>query len=99
MTTDDRTARLSTPADEQPTVDLGATAVLTEERPSAGASAAGLVFGILGLRREPTGRTLSIWGIVLNSVMLGLVLLFAIAVLVVVVLVPLAALASGSDYR
>ncbi|WP_181074933.1 MULTISPECIES: hypothetical protein [unclassified Rathayibacter] len=36
MTTDDRTARLSTPADEQPTVDLGATAVLTEERPSAG---------------------------------------------------------------
>ncbi|WP_219814027.1 hypothetical protein, partial [Rathayibacter sp. AY1A2] len=63
------------------------------------APAAGLVFGILGLRREPTGRTLSIWGIVLNSVMLGLVLLFAIAVLVVVVLVPLAALASGSDYR
>ncbi|WP_219814026.1 hypothetical protein, partial [Rathayibacter sp. AY1A2] len=36
MTTDDRTARLSTPANEQPTVDLGATAVLTEERPSAG---------------------------------------------------------------
>ncbi|PPG05327.1 MULTISPECIES: DUF4190 domain-containing protein [unclassified Rathayibacter] len=154
MTTDDRTARLSTPADEQPTVDLGASAVLTEERPSAGerpaadesassqqarapygtpavppaalapapstpfsltslilgvtsvffgltviAPAAGLVFGILGLRREPSGRTLSIWGIVLNSVMLGLVLLFAIAVLVVVVLVPLAALASGSDYR
>ncbi|PPF26593.1 hypothetical protein, partial [Rathayibacter tritici] len=40
MTTDDRTARLSTSADEQPTVDLGATAVLTEDRPAADQPAA-----------------------------------------------------------
>ncbi|AND16111.1 DUF4190 domain-containing protein [Rathayibacter tritici] len=147
MTTDDRTARLSTSADEQPTVDLGATAVLTEDRPAADQPAAshppyapygtpsvppavlalapstpfsltslilgvtsvffgltviaptvGLVFGILGLRREPTGRTLSIWGIVLNSVMLGIVLLFAIAMVVLLVLVPLEGVASDSSY-
>lgn len=32
--------------------------------------AAAIVLGILGLRREPQGRTMSIWGIVLGSVML-----------------------------
>lgn len=31
---------------------------------------AGLVFGILGLRREPNGRTMAIWGIALNAVCL-----------------------------
>lgn len=33
--------------------------------------AAGLVLGILALKREPTGRTMAIWGIVLNSVLLA----------------------------
>ena len=36
---------------------------------------AGLVLGILALRREPSARTMAIWGIVLNGVMLaGLVI-------------------------
>ncbi|WP_394551542.1 hypothetical protein ACDF64_11890 [Agromyces sp. MMS24-JH15] len=33
--------------------------------------AAGLVLGILALRREPARRTMAIWGIALNAVMLG----------------------------
>ncbi|NQX26787.1 DUF4190 domain-containing protein [Microbacteriaceae bacterium VKM Ac-2854] len=40
---------------------------------------AGLVFGIMGLRREPTGRTMAIWGIALNAVCLlgaALILVF-----------------------
>ncbi|WP_202106998.1 DUF4190 domain-containing protein [Agromyces seonyuensis] len=41
---------------------------------------AGLVTGILGLKREPAGRTMAIWGIVLNSVMLAGVILFGLAV-------------------
>ena len=33
--------------------------------------AAGLVLGIMALQREPASRTMAIWGIVLNSVMLA----------------------------
>lgn len=147
MTADDRTASTSTPADSQPTENLGsgATAVLTDpEReqttpprsqqpygtppvaPYSPAPApstpfsltslilgvtsvffgltviapiAGLVFGILGLRREPTGRTLAIWGIVLNAVMLGLVALMIVGLLLFGLLIPFLALATGSDYR
>ncbi|KZX19714.1 hypothetical protein [Rathayibacter tanaceti] len=62
------------------------------------APVAGLVFGILGLRREPTGRTLSIWGIVLNAVMLGIVLLFLVGLLFVTLVIPFLAVVSGSDY-
>ena len=43
---------------------------------------AGIVVGVLALGREPAGRALAIWGIVLNAVMLAGViigLLFAIA--------------------
>ena len=43
---------------------------------------AGIVIGVLALGREPAGRALAIWGIVLNAVMLAGViigLLFAIA--------------------
>ena len=43
---------------------------------------AGLVLGIMALRREPLGRTFAIWGIVLNAVMLSGVLLVAMATLV-----------------
>jgi len=32
---------------------------------------AGLVLGIMALQREPASRTMAIWGIVLNSVMLA----------------------------
>ncbi|MDN4614788.1 hypothetical protein P5G50_10005 [Leifsonia sp. F6_8S_P_1B] len=32
---------------------------------------AGLVIGVLALRREPLGRTFAIWGIVLNAIMLA----------------------------
>lgn len=45
----------------------------------------GLVLGIVALRRRTQDRTLAIWGIVLNSVMLALT-----ALLVLVVLVALA---------
>ncbi|MCT1476765.1 DUF4190 domain-containing protein [Microbacterium sp. p3-SID336] len=30
----------------------------------------GLIFGIIGKRREPAGTTLAVWGIVLNAVVL-----------------------------
>ena len=33
--------------------------------------AIGLVLGIMALKREPASRTMAIWGIVLNAVMLG----------------------------
>ncbi len=33
--------------------------------------AAGLVLGIMALKREPASRTMAIWGIVLNAVMLA----------------------------
>ncbi|MBF4463536.1 hypothetical protein ITJ46_13820 [Rathayibacter sp. VKM Ac-2878] len=52
------------------------------------APTAGLVFGILGVRREPTGRTMAVWGIVLNSVMLGVAALLA-ALAFVGIVVPL----------
>ncbi|WP_244209443.1 DUF4190 domain-containing protein [Rathayibacter festucae] len=61
------------------------------------APVAGLVFGILGLRREPTGRTLAIWGIVLNAVMISLVVLFVVALLFLGLLVPFVAIATGTD--
>lgn len=46
------------------------------------APVAGLVLGIMALRREPLGRTFAIWGIVLNAVMLAGILLVAMATLV-----------------
>lgn len=39
---------------------------------------AGLVIGVLALQREPAGRTMAIWGIVLNAVMLAGVILVAL---------------------
>lgn len=42
---------------------------------------AGLVTGVLALKREPAGRTMAIWGIVLNAVML---VGFAIAALLTI---------------
>lgn len=58
---------------------------------------AGLVFGILGLRREPAGRTLAIWGIVLNAVSLGFVALMIAAMMLFGLLIPFAALAGGTE--
>lgn len=46
------------------------------------APVAGLVVGILALKREPLGRTLAIWGIVLNAVMLAGVAIGLIAAFV-----------------
>ncbi|HEV7184111.1 MAG: DUF4190 domain-containing protein [Actinomycetales bacterium] len=43
---------------------------------------AGLVAGILALQREPAGRTMAIWGIVLNSVMLTGVIIVALLALI-----------------
>jgi hypothetical protein len=43
---------------------------------------AGLVVGIMALRTEPASRTMAIWGIVLNSVMLaGAVIVALLAVI------------------
>lgn len=42
----------------------------------------GLVLGIVGLQREPASRTMAIWGIVLNSVMLAGAALFGLGALV-----------------
>ncbi|WP_208544657.1 DUF4190 domain-containing protein [Rathayibacter sp. VKM Ac-2759] len=142
MTTDGtQTPAAQTPADRQPTEDLGTTAVLTAPEPQPQraqapygtppapsvatpapstpfsltslilgvtsvffgltviAPVAGLVFGILGLRREPAGRTLAIWGIVLNAVMTGIALLIVVGLLFFGLLIPFIALVSGSDYR
>ncbi|GAA4059685.1 DUF4190 domain-containing protein [Agromyces indicus] len=41
--------------------------------------AAGLVLGILALKREPAARTMAIWGIVLNAVVLAGVAIAALA--------------------
>ena len=41
--------------------------------------AAGLALGILALRREPSARTMAIWGIALNAVMLAGILIAGIA--------------------
>jgi hypothetical protein len=54
--------------------------------------AAAIVLGILGLRREPHGRTMSIWGIVLGAVMLfGWIV---VALIGAAVFLPLAILGS-----
>ncbi|MGR0220405.1 DUF4190 domain-containing protein [Agromyces sp. ZXT2-6] len=40
---------------------------------------AGLVLGILALKREPSARTMAIWGIVLNAVMLAGIVIAGLA--------------------
>jgi hypothetical protein len=45
---------------------------------------AGLVLGILALKKEPTARGFAIAGIWINAVMLGLVVLFVILIVVLV---------------
>lgn len=40
---------------------------------------AGLVLGILALKREPSARTMAIWGIVLNGVMLAGIVIAGLA--------------------
>jgi hypothetical protein len=42
---------------------------------------AGLIVGILALKREPANRTMSIWGIALNGVLLAGVLLVTLGAL------------------
>ncbi|MGR2753758.1 DUF4190 domain-containing protein [Agromyces arachidis] len=50
---------------------------------------AGLVLGILALKREPSARTMAIWGIVLNGVMLaGIVIAGLVTAAVGVFLLP-----------
>ena len=43
----------------------------------------GLVLGIMALSREPASRTMAIWGIVLNAVLLAGTMLFAFGAAVV----------------
>ena len=43
---------------------------------------AGLVLGVMALQREPQSRTMAIWGIVLNGVMLAGTVLVTIGALV-----------------
>ena len=51
----------------------------------------GLVLGILALSREPASRTMAIWGIVLNGVMLaGTVLFGALALVFGLAMLPFA---------
>ncbi len=51
----------------------------------------GLVLGIMALKREPASRTMAIWGIVLNGVMLAGAVLVAVGVLVYgLAMIPLA---------
>ncbi|NQX12917.1 DUF4190 domain-containing protein [Microbacteriaceae bacterium VKM Ac-2855] len=59
---------------------------------------AGLVFGILALKREPHGRTMAIWGIVLNSAMLVFAAILVVLVLVFALGIPFFALADPSNY-
>ena len=50
---------------------------------------AGLVLGIMALSREPHNRTMAIWGIVLNAVLLaGSVLLALLAVVAGIAFLP-----------
>jgi hypothetical protein len=50
---------------------------------------AGLVLGIMALSREPHNRTMAIWGIVLNAVLLvGSVLLAVLAVVAGIAFLP-----------
>ncbi|MGO4299640.1 hypothetical protein [Leifsonia sp. RAF41] len=46
------------------------------------APVAGLVLGIMALKREPQGRIFALWGIVLNAVMLAGILLVGMLTLV-----------------
>ncbi|MET0853399.1 MAG: DUF4190 domain-containing protein [Microterricola sp.] len=58
---------------------------------------AGLVFGILALKREPSSRTMAIWGVVLNGALLaGSVLIGLGALLFGLVMLPFAFLPFGS---
>ncbi|KQW08480.1 hypothetical protein ASC66_00655 [Leifsonia sp. Root4] len=58
---------------------------------------AGLVFGILALKREPSSRTMAIWGVVLNGALLaGSVLIGLGALLFGIVMLPFAFLPFGS---
>ena len=53
------------------------------------APVAGLVLGIMALSREPHNRTMAIWGIVLNAVLLvGSVLLAILAVVAGIAFLP-----------
>ena len=55
---------------------------------------AGLVLGILALKREPSARTMAIWGIVLNGVMLaGVVIAGLVAAAFGLLLLPFVPLA------
>lgn len=56
----------------------------------------GLVFGILALRRGTKERTLAIWGVALNAVMLGLTLLVVLGFVAIAGFGILGGLASGS---
>jgi CHASE2 domain-containing sensor protein len=50
---------------------------------------AGLVLGIMALSREPHNRTMAIWGIVLNAVLLaGSVLLAVLAIVAGIAFLP-----------
>ncbi|MDR5701083.1 DUF4190 domain-containing protein [Agromyces aerolatus] len=42
----------------------------------------GVVLGVLALKREPASRTMAIWGVVLNAVMLAGAALFTVGALV-----------------
>jgi len=53
--------------------------------------AVGLVLGIMALKREPATRTMAIWGIVLNSVMLaGALVVGLVAAVFGLVMLPFA---------
>lgn len=57
---------------------------------------AGLVVGILALKREPLGRTMAMWGIVLNSVILvGAVILLLAAIAFGFAFLPFAFIAAA----
>lgn len=43
---------------------------------------AGLVTGVMALRREPESRTMAVWGIVLNAVMLAGAVIVALLALI-----------------
>ncbi|QTX05086.1 DUF4190 domain-containing protein [Agromyces archimandritae] len=50
---------------------------------------AGLVLGIIALKREPAGRTMAIWGTVLSGVMLaGTVLIGLVSLAIGIALLP-----------
>jgi hypothetical protein len=55
-------------------------------------SVAGLVLGILALRREPQARTMAVWGTVLSGIPGALIVL--VGVFAVLILVPLGLIAA-----